>query len=165
MINVSAASVMTAHCHADNCRSIDCHSAQPWIARYKLSDAFFVVALGKLQTFDPLPELKRRVVIIDRKFPSNNFATHKFLRHVERSRGIPRSYPLVVLQDSSTALGMTFMDDRAPFNLRKCFGIRHNYEMQSRTLFLNNYCRCGCERAVETFGNIDCNQCDRLYGR
>src|SRR6266513_1634771 len=79
VINVSAASVVTAHCHADNCRSVDCHSAQPRVARYKLSDAFFVVAFGNLQTFDLLPELKRRLVIVDGKFPSNDLATHKCL--------------------------------------------------------------------------------------
>ena len=45
---MSAASIVTAHHNADNFRSIDCNSAQPRIARYKLSDAFFVVALGNL---------------------------------------------------------------------------------------------------------------------
>jgi hypothetical protein len=73
---VSAASVVTAHHNADNYRSIGCHSAQPRIARDKLNDAFFVVALGDLQTFDSLPELKRCVVIVDGKFPSNDITTH-----------------------------------------------------------------------------------------
>src|SRR5215510_2640619 len=92
MINVSAASVVAAHRNADDCRSIDCHSAQPRIARDKLSDAFFVVPLGNFEAFDSLPEPKHRIVVLDGKFPSNDVATHKSLGHVERSRGIPRSY-------------------------------------------------------------------------
>ena len=74
MINVSAASVVTAHHDADKCRSVRCHSAQPQVARYKLSNASFVVALGNLQAFDSLPEFKRRVVIVYAKFSSNDFA-------------------------------------------------------------------------------------------
>src|SRR5215475_7616224 len=92
MINVSAASVVAAHRDADNCRSIDCHSAQPRIARDKLSDSFFVVALRNLQTFDSLPEMKHGVVIVDRKLSCNDLATHESLGHVKRSRDIPRSY-------------------------------------------------------------------------
>jgi hypothetical protein len=67
---------VTAHCDADNGRAVDCHSAQPWIARYKLSHTFFVVALGNFQAFYSLPKLKRRVVILDRKISSNDLATH-----------------------------------------------------------------------------------------
>src|SRR5262245_13982925 len=88
MINVSAASIVTAHHHADNCRSIDCNSAKAGIARYKLSDAFFVVALGNLHTFYSLPELKHGIVIVDRKLPSYDVATHlvmKTICHVEPS--------------------------------------------------------------------------------
>jgi hypothetical protein len=69
---VAAASVVPAHRNANNCRSVDCHPAQPRIARYKLSDAFFVVALRNLKTFDSLPELKRGVVIVGRKLPSHD---------------------------------------------------------------------------------------------
>src|SRR5262245_28334138 len=65
---------MAAHHDADNCRSIDRHSTQPRIARYKLSNTLSVVALGNLQTFDSLPKFKRRVVIVDGKFPSLNLA-------------------------------------------------------------------------------------------
>src|SRR5215469_1355194 len=90
MINVSASSIVTTHHDADNCRSIDGHSAQPRIARHELSDAFFVVALGNLQTFDSLPELKRGIVIVDAKFAGNDVATHKLLGHVKRSRDIPQ---------------------------------------------------------------------------
>src|SRR6516162_9675626 len=71
---MSAAPVVTAHCDAHNCRSVDRNPAQPRIARYKLSDAFLVVALRNLQAFDSLPELKRRVVIVYAKFSSNDFA-------------------------------------------------------------------------------------------
>src|SRR5258705_7356162 len=85
MINVSAASVVTAHCDPNNRRSVNCHPAQPRIARYKLSDAFFIVTLGNLQAFDSLPELKRRVVIVDRKFSSNDLATHLVFTTLEAS--------------------------------------------------------------------------------
>src|SRR5262249_9678695 len=76
VINVSAASVVTAHYHANHRRPIGRHSAQSRIARDKLSDALFVVALGNLQTFDSSPELKRRAVIVDGKLPSNDVTTH-----------------------------------------------------------------------------------------
>src|SRR5262249_39621667 len=76
VIDVSATAIVTAHCNANNFRVVSCHPAQPRIARYKLSDAFFVIALGDLQTFHRLPELKNLVVIVDRKFPSNDLATH-----------------------------------------------------------------------------------------
>src|SRR5262245_29668412 len=92
MINVSAAPVVAAHRDAHNCRSIDCHSAQPRIALDKLSDAFFVVPFGNFEAFDSLPEMKHGVVIVDRKFSGNDVATHKSLGHVERSRDIPPSY-------------------------------------------------------------------------
>jgi hypothetical protein len=76
MINVSTPPVVAAHYHADNSRLLGCHSAQAWIARDKSSDAFFIVALGNFHAFDTLPKLKRRLVIVDRKFPSNNVAGH-----------------------------------------------------------------------------------------
>ena len=87
MINVSAAPVVTAHHHANNCRPVDRDSAQPRIADYKLSDAFFIVTLGNLQTFDSLPELKRRLVIVDGEFPSNEWLlfSSKSICHVARS--------------------------------------------------------------------------------
>jgi hypothetical protein len=72
---------VTAHYDANKSRSVDCHPAQPGIPRYKLSDAQFVVALGNLQTFDSLPELKRCVVIVDAKFPSLYFVAHVALRN------------------------------------------------------------------------------------
>src|SRR6516162_2312282 len=74
MINVSAAPIVAAHCDTDNYRSVDRHPAQPGIARDKLSYAVSIVALGNLQTFDSLPELKRGVVILGREFSGLNFA-------------------------------------------------------------------------------------------
>src|SRR5215208_3646146 len=88
---MSAASVVTAHCDAHNCRFVHGNPAQPRIAGYKLSDAFSVVPFGNLQAFDSLPELKRRVVIVDRKFPSKDLATHNHLfmpSGVEASREV-----------------------------------------------------------------------------
>src|SRR5262245_49490246 len=76
MVNVSTASVVAAHYHANNSRPVGCHSAQPGITQDKLSDAFFVIALRDLHTFASLPELKRGVVILDRKFPSNDLFAH-----------------------------------------------------------------------------------------
>jgi hypothetical protein len=43
-----------------------------------LSNAFFVITLGDLETFDPLPELNRRVVIADGKFSGVDVAAHLF---------------------------------------------------------------------------------------
>src|SRR5215475_13589120 len=76
MINVSAASIVTAHHNADDCRSIGCNSAEPRIALHKLGDPFFVVAFGNLQTFDSVPEQKRGVVIVGRKLPSHDLFAH-----------------------------------------------------------------------------------------
>src|SRR5262245_47419576 len=109
MINMPAASIVTAHHHADNSRSIRCDSAQPRIPDDKLSNAFFVVAFGNLQAFDSLPELKRCIVIFDRKFPSHDVTTHIDSSCRAKSRH-PAKSPKVAPRDSSTALGMTFMD-------------------------------------------------------
>jgi hypothetical protein len=102
-----------------------------------LSHAFFVVALGNLQTLHPLPELKRRVVIVDRKISSNDFATHLCVTsletiavmssEVETSREVTCN---LSLQHSSTPLGMTVMKGQKRLGGNQCaFGIRHNYEM------------------------------------
>jgi hypothetical protein len=84
MINVSAATIMTAHYNANNYRSICCHSAQPGIASHKLSHAFSVISLSNLHTFDPLPELKCPVVIVDPKFTRVNPVPHRLLRAYTR---------------------------------------------------------------------------------
>jgi hypothetical protein len=65
VINMSAAPIMTAKTNADHGSSIRRHTAQSWIARQKLSDAFSVVTFGDLETFDALPQMESRVVITD----------------------------------------------------------------------------------------------------
>jgi hypothetical protein len=76
MINISAASVVTAQCDADNRRAICRHSAQARVAREKVENAFSVIALGNLETLSPLPQLKRRVVIANGKFSRFDIITH-----------------------------------------------------------------------------------------
>jgi len=48
-----------------------------------LTDAFLVIALCNLQTFDSLPELKHCLVIVDRKISSNDLATHLVFASLE----------------------------------------------------------------------------------
>src|SRR2546423_5762505 len=79
MINVSAATIMTAHYNANNYRSVYCHSAQPGIACHKLSHTFSVISLSNLHTFDSSPELKCSVVIVDPKFTRVNPVLHRLL--------------------------------------------------------------------------------------
>jgi hypothetical protein len=76
MINVSAASIVTAQRDANNRRPIGCYAAQTRIPPEKLSDAFFVISLRDLDTFHPLPQFNRRVVIVDRKFSGIDLASH-----------------------------------------------------------------------------------------
>jgi hypothetical protein len=95
---VSAASIVTAHCDANNFRAVDCHSAQSRIASEELSNAFSVVPLGNFQAFDGLPKLKDRVVIVDGKFLSGDSVSHWWVglsrshnvipSEVEESRGL-----------------------------------------------------------------------------
>jgi hypothetical protein len=76
MINISAASVVTAQCNADNRRAIGRHSAQSRIAREKVENAFSVITLGNLQTLGPLPQLKRRIIIANAKFSRFDVIAH-----------------------------------------------------------------------------------------
>src|SRR4030095_13249877 len=76
MINVSAASVVTAQCDANNRRAIACHSAQSGVACEKVGNAFSVITLSDLETLDSLPQLKRRRVIANRKFSRGDLALH-----------------------------------------------------------------------------------------
>jgi hypothetical protein len=72
MVYISAASVVTAQCDANNRSAIGRHSAQPWVARKKVGNAFPVITLGNLETLNPLPQLKRGVVIVNGKFSRFN---------------------------------------------------------------------------------------------
>src|SRR5207302_11064966 len=76
MINISATSVVTAQCDANNCSAIGCHSAEPRVAGEKAGNAFPVIALGNLETLDPLPQLQRTVVIADGKFACFDVVAH-----------------------------------------------------------------------------------------
>jgi hypothetical protein len=82
MINISAASVVTAQCDANNRRAIDRHSAQPRVAREKVRNAFPVITFGNLETLNPLPQLKRRVVIANGKFSRFDVVAHLRSGHV-----------------------------------------------------------------------------------
>src|SRR6266513_1799420 len=73
MIDVSAPSIMTTEHHPDDRRSICRDETQARIAREKLRDAFPIVAFRDLDAFDPVPQLNRGRVILDRKFPRLNF--------------------------------------------------------------------------------------------
>ena len=50
--------------------------AQSRIAREKFRHAFFIITLGDLNAFNPLPQLNRRVVIVDGKFSRLNRSVH-----------------------------------------------------------------------------------------
>jgi hypothetical protein len=76
MINISPASVVTAQCDANNRSAIGSHSAQPRVAREKVGNAFPFIPLGNLKTLNPLPQLKRRVVIANDKFPRFDISAH-----------------------------------------------------------------------------------------
>src|SRR5882724_8744076 len=76
MINISAASIVTAQCNANNRRAIGRHSAQSRVAREKVGNAFSVITLGNLETLSPLPQLKRRVVIANGKFSRFDVIAH-----------------------------------------------------------------------------------------
>jgi hypothetical protein len=76
MINISAASVVTAQCDANDRGAIGRHSAQPRVAREKVGNAFPVITLGNLKTLHPLPQLKRRVVIANGKFSRLDVSAH-----------------------------------------------------------------------------------------
>jgi len=76
MINVPTSSIMTTQRDTNDCGSIRRHSAQSRIALQKLSNALPIIALGDFDTFNPVPDTKRRIVIVDGKFPSDDFATH-----------------------------------------------------------------------------------------
>jgi hypothetical protein len=76
MINISAASVVTAQCNANNGRAIGRHSAQARVAREKVGNSFSVITLGNLETLSPLPQLKRRVVIANGKFSRFDVVAH-----------------------------------------------------------------------------------------
>jgi hypothetical protein len=76
MINVSAASVVTAQRDANYRRAIACHSAQSGVACEKVGNAFPVITLSDLETLDSLPQLKRRVVIANGKFARFDLVAH-----------------------------------------------------------------------------------------
>jgi hypothetical protein len=76
MINISAPSVVTAQCDANNRSAIGRHSAQPRVAREKLGNAFPVIPLGNLKTLNPLPQLKRPIVIANGKFSRFDVSAH-----------------------------------------------------------------------------------------
>jgi hypothetical protein len=76
MVNVSTTSIMPAQHNAYDCRSVDCHPAEAWVACEKLSSAFPIISFGDLETFDASPELKRRIVIGDAKFPGFDLVAH-----------------------------------------------------------------------------------------
>src|SRR5439155_3804241 len=76
-------------------RSLHIHSTKSRIATHKFSNAFPNNAIGDFDTFNPLPNPKRRIVIVDGKFPSDDFATHDcsvMSSEVERSRQVTLSY-------------------------------------------------------------------------
>ncbi len=56
MINISAASVVTAQRDANNRSAIGPHSAQLRVAREKVGNAFPIIPLGNLKTLNPLPQ-------------------------------------------------------------------------------------------------------------
>jgi hypothetical protein len=76
MINISAASVVTAQGDANNRSAIGRYSAQPRIAREKVGNAFPVITLGNFETLNPLPQLKRGVVIANGKFSRFDVIAH-----------------------------------------------------------------------------------------
>ena len=76
MINVPAPAIVRAQRHRDHRRSIARNPTRPRIAREKLRDAFFVIALRDFNAFNLLPQLDRRLVIVDGKFSCLNRAAH-----------------------------------------------------------------------------------------
>ena len=76
MINISAASVVTAQCDANNRSAIGRHSAQPRVSREKVRNASPVIPLGNLKTLNPLPQLNRRAVIANGKFSRFDVIAH-----------------------------------------------------------------------------------------
>jgi hypothetical protein len=76
MINISAASVVTAQCDANNRSGVGGDPAQPRIPREKVGNAFAVVTFRNLETFNSSPQLKCGVVIADGKFSRSDLALH-----------------------------------------------------------------------------------------
>jgi hypothetical protein len=76
MINISAASVVTAQCNANNRSVVGRYSAEPRVALEKVGHTFSVITLGNLETLNPLPQLKRRLVISNGKFSRFDGVAH-----------------------------------------------------------------------------------------
>jgi hypothetical protein len=76
MVDVAAASIMTAQCDANDSAGVYRHTTQSGIAPEESSHALPVVALSDLKPFDALPKLKRHIVIADTKLARRDRATH-----------------------------------------------------------------------------------------
>jgi len=66
MVYVSAPPILTAQHCADDGRSYKCDPTQSAVLFQKSPDCFPIVAFGNIQSFDFLPDLHRRIVIVDR---------------------------------------------------------------------------------------------------
>jgi hypothetical protein len=76
MINMSAPPIMAAQRHTHDRQSIGCDPTQSRIPGKKPRNAFFVIAFRNLEPLNPLPQLNRVVVIVDRKFSRPNRVLH-----------------------------------------------------------------------------------------
>jgi hypothetical protein len=76
MINISAPTVVTAQYDTNNRSAVSRHSAQSRVAREKVGNAFPVIALGNLETLNPLPQFERRTEIPNGKFSRFDIAGH-----------------------------------------------------------------------------------------
>jgi hypothetical protein len=90
---------VTAQCDANNRSAIGRHSAEPRVVREKVGNAFPVITLGNLETLNPLPQLKRGVVIANGKFSRFDVIAH--LRDQEPVIGYLTSGRLLAPQLSS----------------------------------------------------------------
>src|SRR5690242_4149317 len=72
MINISTAAVVTAQDRSDHDRAVHRDSTQTRIPLQKASNRFPIVTFGNVETFDAVPKVDRRVVILDAKLSGLN---------------------------------------------------------------------------------------------